>query len=1236
MSGAVSASGRFVFQFICLPIHLSPRSCGRGCVRLRGIGFPIHLSPNSFVSQSCGLCPPPGDLSPNSFVRLVSGAVSASGRFVSQFICLPGPCLPIHLSPRSCVRGCVRLRGIGFPIHLSPNSFVSQVLCQGLCPPPGDLSPNSFVRLVSRAVSASGRFVSHSFVSQFICLPGPVSGAVSASGGLVSQFICLPIHLSPRSCVRGCVRLRGICLPIHLSALCQGLCPPPDDLSPNSFVSQFICLPGPCLPIHLSPRSCGRGCVRLRGIGFPIHLSPNSFVSQVLCQGLCPPPGDLSPNSFVRLVSGAVPASGRFVSQFICLPIHLSPRSLSPNSLSPRSCGRGCVRLWGIGFPIHLSPESCVRGCVLPGPVSGAVSASGRFVSQFICLPIHLSPRSLSPNSFVSQVLWQGLCPPPGDWFPNSFVSQFISLPGPVSGAVSASGGFVSQFICPPCVKGCVRLRTICLPSHLSPNSFVSQVLCQGLCPPPGDLSPNSFVSQFICLPGPVSGAVSASLGSVSPIICLPSFVSHVLCQGLCPPPWALCLPSVPKQFTVGVLNSLSSGVRLCSDGGVWLSGCLTYLFVVFCKDLLCISYTILAQGLSFVRSLFLFLSSQTTVCCGGCMAFTARYFAFLAVHDVLMSIHFFSLVLGIPGGPGRHGWSIDLGVFTVSLDFWNSFSAQFGFGTMDTSLDLWSLVEDLDTTPDTNVVRSLPLPSRPKSAPLQRDHQPPGPRLASPFQVSDLVSRPVSSMGSSGHSTAPRHSGIPRVSDLNQNFSFLPPQPNYRDSIRTSVGSNPLPIPPHKVPVSQSWTAVHRNHELPHPPDPGVHGDSGPQHERTNPPMHLALHPPKRQQGSMTRFRFSSASPLLGQMWFELLSMLGPLSRIWQETQISPHQRLHLNRLLDNIAPGTAMKYLSSCQSFFRTCKALQVNLGSLTEVQLADILITMSLSRSTSHSSSSCSSVIKALRWLVKAADVGCLQVIHSNIIGSFLNQKIPRDRKQAPPLPLWTLVQWERRILMAQCTVTETILLGTFLVMAWGSLRFSDAQRMDLQNIIYQDATMRGIIWRSKTAVSGMPLAIAAEGFLSKGSHNWVWKFLTVMDDILTQSGLREVDFLLPMVDDQGPIYPLVPMDYATALFYLSFILSSQIFGLSVETATRPITWPGAELHSTFSQGHLFVVGSTTTWESYTGTTVITGPSCRPQQQLGNIFTRCGLDIADIPAQDDLWSPSGMASSHCSTSG
>jgi len=80
------------------------------------------------------------------------------------------------------------------------------------------------------------------------------------------------------------------------------------------------------------------------------------------------------------------------------------------------------------------------------------------------------------------------------------------------------------------------------------------------------------------------------------------------------------------------------------------------------------------------------------------------------------------------------------------------------------------------------------------------------------------------------------------------------------------------------------------------------------------------------------------------------------------------------------------------------------------------------------------------------------------------------------------------------------------------------------------------MRGVTWRSKTAVSGMPLAIAAEGFLSKGTHNWLWRFLTVLDAVLERSGLSDVDLLLPLVDDQGPVYPLVPMDYATALFYL----------------------------------------------------------------------------------------------------
>ena len=344
-------------------------------------------------------------------------------------------------------------------------------------------------------------------------------------------------------CVRGCVRLRTICLPIHLSpnsfvsqVLCQGLCPPPGDLSPNSFVSQFICLPGPvsgavsasgglvsqfiCLPIHLPPRSCVRGCVRLRTICLPIHLSPNSFVSQVLVSQFICLPGP---------VAGAVSASGGLVSQFICLPIHLSPRS----------CVRGCVRLRGICLPIRLSsiiPQTaycwgtqfylkmcppCVRGCVrLPG----------------LCVSHHLSP--------------------------------ILCLPCPVSGAVSASLGFVSpispqtvycwrsQFSfkrCPAMFRWwCLALRMSRI--HLSPcgNSFVSQsgwwcpalwlspihlfaLISTHLFPNLAGGVPLSGCLQFICLPLyqlicfpvwlVVSGSSAVSNSFVSP--CGNSFVSQ-------------------------------------------------------------------------------------------------------------------------------------------------------------------------------------------------------------------------------------------------------------------------------------------------------------------------------------------------------------------------------------------------------------------------------------------------------------------------------------------------------------------------------------------------------------------------------------------------------------------------------------------------------------------------------------------------------------------------------------
>ena len=116
----------------------------------------------------------------------------------------------------------------------------------------------------------------------------------------------------------------------------------------------------------------------------------------------------------------------------------------------------------------------------------------------------------------------------------------------------------------------------------------------------------------------------------------------------------------------------------------------------------------------------------------------------------------------------------------------------------------------------------------------------------------------------------------------------------------------------------------------------------------------------------------------------------------------------------------------------FFKPCTAFQVALAFMTAIYLANILFTMSLSRSNSQGSTFCSSVLKALRWRVKSAEVGHLQVVHSVLIGTFLTHQISRDRTQTPPLRRRAWMQREERILGYNGTVLEFISLSTCLVM------------------------------------------------------------------------------------------------------------------------------------------------------------------------------------------------------------
>lgn len=105
-----------------------------------------------------------------------------------------------------------------------------------------------------------------------------------------------------------------------------------------------------------------------------------------------------------------------------------------------------------------------------------------------------------------------------------------------------------------------------------------------------------------------------------------------------------------------------------------------------------------------------------------------------------------------------------------------------------------------------------------------------------------------------------------------------------------------------------------------------------------------------------------------------------------------------------------------------------------------------------------------------------------------------------------------------------------------MGWSSLRFSDCQRVALKSLVLDDHDLRGVVWRSKASVSGIAFGLITCGILSFGPHNWVWKFLHTLDGILSQNGASEIDFLLPHCTESEISFPLAPMDYPRALFFL----------------------------------------------------------------------------------------------------
>ena len=283
-----------------------------------------------------------------------------------------------------------------------------------------------------------------------------------------------------------------------------------------------------------------------------------------------------------------------------------------------------------------------------------------------------------------------------------------------------------------------------------------------------------------------------------------------------------------------------------------------------------------------------------------------------------------------------------------------------------------------------------------------------------------------------------------------------------------------------------------------------------------------------------LTRLKMASENKFLVDLFTTMLQIFGYSSEVYVALIASPYADEHRKRLLNNYAATTSFRYLQAIQKFTRVTQQLGLDIHSMSEAQLADVLTVMRLSKSCDTDKDTCSGnfTIKALRWWHKIAGVSHLRICFSPLVDSFLKTKLSKDKREAPPLPLWLVFQWERRILQGASTTYEVMMLGSFLLITWSGLRFADAQRLNVDSLVFNFQELRGMVWRSKTMAAGHPFGAQAAGLCSKGTYTWLFKFLQTWDQVMTslQVPRSKVDFLIPSMEQDGTIQTLEPLNYA----------------------------------------------------------------------------------------------------------
>ena len=166
---------------------------------------------------------------------------------------------------------------------------------------------------------------------------------------------------------------------------------------------------------------------------------------------------------------------------------------------------------------------------------------------------------------------------------------------------------------------------------------------------------------------------------------------------------------------------------------------------------------------------------------------------------------------------------------------------------------------------------------------------------------------------------------------------------------------------------------------------------------------------------------------------WMILVNSVGALSNIWQDYHQSKQFEVHCWRLLDKFAPSTLFKYINTLQCIHSILVEFAWTWHDIGRHHLSDLLQIAHEGKHTEWGFGA-TTAIKALRWAQKLLVISEWQMLYDPIVNSFFNSG-NHERRESVPLSLFLVSQWERRILMKECSLQEQILLGGFLCLLWG---------------------------------------------------------------------------------------------------------------------------------------------------------------------------------------------------------